>query len=155
MHLSDYFIKIISTCFFVGYLPLIPGTFGSACGAFLYYLSRNNFCLYSIFLVGALCAGFLLSGKAEEIFQQKDSRRIVIDEVAGILISFLFIPYDLKLMLVGFFIFRALDALKPYPINKIQTSRGSMGVMGDDILAGVYTNIILQVVLRFVSFKGS
>ena len=63
-------------------------------------------------------------------------------------LSLIFVPFDGKLIIIGFFLFRLLDTLKPYPAGKIQNLAGSVGVMGDDIVAGVYTNLILQVVSR-------
>ena len=155
MRIINFFVKIISTSFFVGYLPFIPGTFGSAFGIILYYFVKNNIYFYGYVTLSVIILGLLVSGRAEEVFQQKDSRRIVIDEVAGILLALLFIPYDIKLVIIAFVIFRILDALKPYPINKIQEFKGSAGVMGDDILAGIYTNIILQIVFRVASFRAS
>lgn len=99
--------------------------------------------------------GFLLSGRAEKIFNKKDAGCIVIDEVSGMLLSLIFIPYDIKLVIMAFILFRILDALKPFPSDRLQNLTGSIGIMSDDIVAGLYTNIILQVVLRLVSFKAS
>jgi len=143
-------IKIISTFFFVGYLPLISGTFGSIAGVFIFLLVNNNVFILSLLTFSFLLLGFLLSGSAERILKQKDHRFIVIDEVSGMLLSLLFIPYDLKLVIIAFFLFRILDILKPYPAEKIQNMHGSLGIMGDDIIAALYTNIILQVVSRII-----
>jgi len=99
--------------------------------------------------------GFLVAGQAERIFNKKDAKCIVIDEVSGMFLSLIFIPYGIKVVILAFCLFRILDALKPYPANKIQGIRGSMGIMGDDIIAGLYTNIILQFVLRYASFMTS
>jgi len=96
-----------------------------------------------------------LSGRAEKIFNKKDAGCIVIDEVSGMLLSLIFIPYDIKLVILAFILFRILDALKPFPLDRLQSLNGSIGIMSDDIVAGLYTNIILQVALRLVSFKTS
>lgn len=153
--IPDFFIKILSTSFYVGYLPLIPGTFGSLVGVFLFYLSRGSNFTYVLFTLGFIILGFLISGKAEKIFNKKDARCIVIDEITGMLLSLIFMPYDLRLMIFAFIIFRLLDALKPYPAARLQNLSGSLGIMCDDIIAGLYTNIALQVVLRFASFRTS
>lgn len=71
------------------------------------------------------------------------------------LLGLLFLPYDLRLVVVAFIIFRILDTLKPWPVGSVEKLKGSLGIMGDDIVAGVYTNIILQVVVRFITFNGS
>jgi phosphatidylglycerophosphatase A len=132
----------------VGYLPFIPGTFGSIAGVFLFFLVNNNVFILSLLTSSFLLLGFLLSGSAERILKQKDHRFIVIDEVSGMLLSLLFIPYDLKLVIIAFFLFRILDTLKPYPAGRVQNIQGSIGIMGDDIIAALYTNIILQLVSR-------
>ncbi len=141
-------IKIVSTFFFVGYLPFIPGTFGSIAGAIIFLSVNNNVFIHSLLTFSFLLLGLLCSGSAERILKQKDHQFIVIDEVSGMLLSLLFIPYDLKLVLIAFFLFRILDTLKPYPAARVQNMHGSIGIMGDDIIAGLYTNIILQVVSR-------
>ncbi len=148
-------IKIISTFFFVGYLPFFPGTFASVVGIFLFYLVKNNMLIYLSLSLGLLILGFWVSGKAERLFGKKDAPCIVIDEVAGIFLCFLFIPYDTKLMLIGFVLFRIFDALKVFPAARLQEQRGSIGVMTDDIIAAIYTNILLQIVFRFTSLRIS
>jgi phosphatidylglycerophosphatase A len=155
MNIFKFIIKTISTFFYVGYLPLIPGTFASLAGAYLFYLLKDNLILYSAFTLGLLIIGFFITGKAENIFAQKDSRYIVIDEVTGMFLALTLVPYSFRILILGFFLFRILDTLKPYPANRIEHLKGSLGVMGDDIVAGLYTNIILQVAFRFISFKAS
>jgi len=99
--------------------------------------------------------GFLVSGKAEKLFQRKDPPFVVIDEVSGMLLSLLFIPFDSRFAILAFILFRLFDAFKPYPIDKLQNLKGSLGIMCDDLVAGLYTNIVLQIVFRLVSFKAS
>lgn len=158
MAIRNFIIKTTSTFFYIGYLPFIPGTFGSLAGLFLFYLFKDNILIYLLFTLLLIILGYLVTGNAEEVFHKKDAPCIVIDEVCGMLlslISLLFIPYDLKLVVIAFVIFRLLDAFKPYPAGPLQGLRGSAGVMSDDIVAGVYTNIVLQIALRLVSFKAS
>jgi phosphatidylglycerophosphatase A len=151
MSVRNFIVKIISTFFYIGYLPLVPGTFASLAGIFLFYLIKNSIFAYTLLTLVLLVLGFLVSGRAEQIFKEKDARCIVIDEVAGMLLSLIFIPYDIKFTVAAFVLFRILDALKPFPADRIQDLRGGAGIMGDDIVAGLYTNIILQVVLRGLS----
>jgi len=148
-------VRILSTFFYAGYFPFMPGTFASFVAALLVFLIAGNTGLHLLLTAVFLIIGFLVSGRAEKLFGKKDARYIVIDEVAGIFISFAFIPYDIKLIICGFILFRILDALKPYPAAYLETKKGSVGVMTDDIVAGIYTNIILQFVLRLTSFKAS
>ena len=146
--------KFITTFFCLGYLPLIPGTFGSVVGLFIYILLKKNFHLLILVHCLRLILGFLLSGQAAKLFKRKDPPQIVIDEINGMLISLLALPtegtgiFNDKLILItGFAIFRVLDAVKPYPADLLQHREGSLGIMGDDIVAGAYTNIILRLVI--------
>ena len=155
MQIRNLLIKTLSTFFYVGYLPFIPGTFASIVGALLFYLVKESIFAHTLLILVLLILGFWVSGKAERIWNRKDASCIVIDEVSGMLLAFMFIPYDIRIVLIAFILFRILDALKPYPADKFQGFSGSIGIMGDDIVAGLYTNIILQLVLRYASFKTS
>ena len=140
----------------MGYLPLIPGTFGSMAGVLVFYLVRCCPGLYLAVLVCVTLIGFLVCGKAEKTFGKKDPRYVVIDEVCGMLIALFLLPaYDTRVVIMGFFIFRLMDTVKPFPIDRIESAKGSYGIMGDDIVAGLYTNLILQAALRMASFRIS
>lgn len=155
MRVLNWCVKILATFFYAGFFPLVPGTFASMLGIVLLFLIKGDFFIYWIATAVLLILGFLVSGQAEQIFQQKDSRYIVIDEVAGMFLSLAFLPFDIRLLLIGFFIFRLLDTLKPFPAGRLQNLKGSLGIMIDDIVAAFYTNIILQIVFRFASSKTS
>jgi len=146
-------IITISTFFFCGYFPLVPGTFASFIGMLIFLQLEGIQPYYWLVLSCCLVVGFLVCGKAEKIFGKKDPSNIVIDEVCGMLLSFMFVPVDLKLAVTGFILFRIFDALKPFPLSGLQNLRGSLGIMGDDIMAGLYTNLVLQVVLRLISLS--
>ena len=151
--LSDWLTKAISTFFFIGYLPLIPGTFGSLAGLGVFYLlsgsSRIN---YFLFILCIIVLGLLTSGRMEKLLKRKDPGCIVIDEVMGMLIALSFLPAEPKIVILAFIMFRILDTLKPFPAARLQNLHGAVGVMGDDLVAGVYTNIVLQAILRLHSF---
>jgi phosphatidylglycerophosphatase A len=155
MRMFNFFVKALATFFYAGFFPLIPGTFASMLGLILLFLIKGNLFIYGIVTAVLLILGFLVAGQAERIFQQKDSRHIVIDEAAGMFLSLAFMPHDKRLLLIGFFLFRLLDTLKPFPAGRLQNLKGSLGIMIDDIVAAFYTNIILQIVFRFASFKAS
>lgn len=154
MNIPRFTVKLISTFFFVGYSPILPGTTASLVAICIYYFVKGSI-FYLLFTLISIIAGFYLSGRAEEIFKKKDAECIVIDEVAGVFLSFIFIPYNPKLLIIGFILFRILDGIKPYPADKLQRLEGSIGIMSDDIVAGLYTNIILQLILRLSSFIAS
>lgn len=144
-------VKIISTFFYLGYLPLIPGTYASISAVLLFLLLRNDFRLYlTITALIAVC-GFCVCGKAEEIFAERDSPKIVIDEVCGMLLCFLFVPFNVINLLVGFVLFRIFDIVKIPPARKIEKIKGGLGIMLDDIVAAFYTNICLQFINYFLS----
>ena len=146
---TDFLAKFFSTFFFVGYLPLMPGTFGSIAGVGLFYLIKgSNPATYFLFVFGIIVLGLMTSGRTEKLLNKKDPGCIVIDEVAGMLLALSFMPYDLKIIFLGFLIFRILDTLKPYPASRLQNMHGAVGVIGDDLVAGIYTNIVLQVILK-------
>jgi phosphatidylglycerophosphatase A len=146
----DYLIKTSSTVFFTGNLPLMPGTFGSAVGVGVFYLLKGvTPAIYFGVLFGVIVLGLITSGRMEKLLNKKDPGCIVIDEVAGMLLAFSFMPFDPKVIILGFLFFRILDTLKPYPAGRLQNCHGAVGVMGDDLVAGIYTNIVLQLILLF------
>lgn len=150
--------KLITTFFYLGYLPLIPGTFGSVAGLFIYIFLRDNSCLLILASSLIVILGFSWAGKTAKEFSRRDPPQIVIDEISGMLISFLALPgyaagesIDKLVLIIGFIIFRIFDSIKPYPADRFHRLGGSLGIMGDDIIAGIYTNLVLRVVLIFLS----
>jgi phosphatidylglycerophosphatase A len=150
-----FITKLIASFFYVGYLPLIPGTFASLAGLGVYFLVKDDPFNYFFAASVLIVLGFVVGDEAEKVFNKKDDRRIVIDEVCGMLVALAFLPFDARLVFWAFFLFRAFDTLKPAPAYSLQKIRGGAGVMLDDIIAGVYTNILLQVVWRVATFRGS
>lgn len=149
-------IILISTFFYLGYLPAVPGTFASIAGVILFYLVRANSLFYLLFTLFWICLGFLVSGKAEGYFNRKDPKYIVIDEVAGMFLSLICLPfYNPQILITAFVLFRILDTLKPYPADKFQELNGSLGIMSDDLTAALYTNVILQIVTRIMPLSNS
>jgi phosphatidylglycerophosphatase A len=135
-----------------GRFPVAPGTAGTLVGVVL-YLGLKDFSPvpYAAFCLMLCGAGIWAAGKAEEILGRKDSPSIVIDEIAGYLIAMFLVPSSFGLALAGFVLFRAFDILKPWPLNRLQDVRGGLGVMLDDVGAGIYANIALQVWMNYFS----
>ncbi|GIU81946.1 MAG: phosphatidylglycerophosphatase A [Acidobacteria bacterium] len=166
---KKFFVLAVATCG-IGYAPLMPGTIASALTSLLYFFIvlfethiaevfvQNGYTktrvfawldAFNILLFVCFCAlGIWASGKAVEIFKNKDPKEVVVDEVIGQLIAFMFIPLTAswKIILLGFIVFRLFDIFKPYPINRLQKLPSGFGVCADDILAGVYTGICLAFV---------
>ena len=141
-------IKFITSFFYLGHSPFMPGTMGSLGGLLIYFLVKNNDLLYGFSILFLFVLGILFSTEAEKIYKRKDARMIVIDEGCGMLLALFFVPYSMFSVVIGFFLFRIFDILKPPPAKRMEKLTGGMGVMFDDIIAAIYTNLILQVMFR-------
>lgn len=141
-------IKFIATFFYVGNIPPAPGTLASAITVIICYLLRDNTPLYLLCLLGVLVLGFLTAGRAEKILGKKDPGCIVIDEVCGVMITFLALPFSWPVIFTAFFLFRAFDMFKIFPARQMELKGGAFGIMMDDIVAGIYTNIVMQIAIR-------
>jgi phosphatidylglycerophosphatase A len=154
----------------VGYIPIVPATWASAVTAAFYWLLLSG--IGRLYLSGLLVspqtgtleafrqtcilvllvplglAGIWAANRAEKLFGRKDPKPVVIDEVIGQLITFLFLPYAAGpiLVVLGFFLFRAFDIFKPYPIRRLEALPGGLGIIADDVLAGAYAAILLSLV---------
>lgn len=137
---------MIASIFYIGYLPVAQGTLGSLAALVLYYFINYNSILNGIVILIVIILGFLTAGKVEKIFGEKDPSEIVIDEFSGMLISLYRLPPTMGYVVAGFLLFRFFDIVKPKPIKDLEKLNGGLGVMSDDLIAGIYTNIILQVV---------
>jgi len=140
------FFLFVATGFGVGYSPIAPGTLGTLIALPLhYFLSEISSPLYEITLIGFFFLSVWISENAEIFFGKKDDQRIVIDEMMGFLITMLWVPKTTRFILIGFFLFRFFDILKPFPIRRLEKKfKGGFGVVLDDVMAGVYGNIILH-----------
>ena len=136
----------LATGFFVGTVPFAPGTFGSIIGLpLVFLLSRINLLLSVAYILLFILFAIGIASATEKILNQKDPAKIVIDEIAGIMVAFTGLPFNLKTVIAGFVIFRVFDILKPFPIRSLERRvSGGSGVVLDDVLAGVYANLILR-----------
>ena len=148
--MSTFILLILATGFGVGYSPIAPGTLGTLIAIPIYYfLSEIPLPLYEITLIGFLFLSIWISENAETFFGKKDDPRIVIDEMMGFLITMFWIPKTTRFILIGFFLFRFFDILKPFPIRRLEKRfKGGFGVVLDDVMAGVYANVILHLIGR-------
>ncbi len=146
------FILLLATGFGVGYSPFAPGTLGTLLAIPVYYfLSNLPSPIYEITLIGFFFLSVWISEKAELFFGKKDDQRIVIDEVIGFLITLLWVPKTLRFVIIGFLLFRFFDILKPFPIRRLEKGfKEGFGVVLDDVVAGVYANIILRLIYGII-----
>jgi phosphatidylglycerophosphatase A len=142
---------VLATGFGVGYSPIAPGTLGTLIGIpVFYFLSNISSPIYEITLVGFFFLSVWISENAEIFFGKKDDQRIVIDEIMGFLIAMLWLPKRILFIIVGFFLFRFFDILKPFPIRRLEKKlKGGYGVVLDDVVAGTYANIALQMITHY------
>ncbi len=107
---------------------------------------------YLIFTIIFIFLSFIVSKHAIEKFGKEDPGEIVIDEVCGYMVSMFLIPFSIINIALGFFIFRLFDIVKPYPARKLEKLPGGYGVVMDDVAAGIYTNLLLQLINYFKLF---
>ena len=153
---TDYLALVIST-FGVGYLPLAPGTWGSlvAVGIFLGFaqIVKGN-ALVAVVVVSIVVvtfAGIWAASRTEALANRKDPSKVVVDEVAGQLISLfpltLVTQWSIVVVIISFILFRFFDIVKPYPARRLEALKGGLGVMCDDLIAGVYAAAITSIIV--------
>lgn len=150
--LNERFVKILATGFGSGLAPLAPGTAGTLAGIPLYLLfSVLPWPIWLITVLAFTCLAWRISDEAERLFGRKDAQCIVIDEIAGLQWTlFLVAPTALHLVL-GFALFRLFDIAKPFPARLFQERiPGGLGVVADDLAAGVYGNLVLQLLILWL-----
>lgn len=143
------FYSFLATIGPIGHVPKGGGSIAAAFAALCwYFLMGNNCTVQVIATVIVFFAGVWVSNNLEKQWG-KDSNKIVIDEVLGMMVTLLFLPISLKVVLVGFVLFRFFDITKVLGIRKSEELPKGWGVMVDDLWAGVYSNLILQAMLYF------
>lgn len=149
--------EIISTWFWIGKIRFAPGTWGTlAAIPFAYGLSLCGSVTYMVVTLGLVLVGILAADLYENTLGEHDSSEIVIDEVVGIFIAMTWLPMTWQSIVLGFLIFRFFDIFKPFPISWLDKKiKGGLGVMLDDVAAGLVTNIILQVFYTKTDWLGS
>ena len=142
-------IMMAATGGYAGYAPVVPGTFGTVVGllpAFILSLVGNCFIglvLIALFILLAI----RISDRAEQALGTVDPGCIVIDEIAGIMVTLWCLPFNWPTVLAGFLIFRCLDMIKPFPIRRIEKRlSGGLGIVADDVVAGVAAHILLRII---------
>lgn len=175
----DYVALAVATCG-VGFMPVAPGTWGSLVGVLLFLLVRaasvrlffvyglmeersfNTVRVESLFVAVLLCLivavtllGIWAATRAESLLGRKDPGAVVVDEVAGQLIAFTFVPFGAGLswwtVAACFLLFRLFDIWKPYPIRRLEALQSGLGIMADDVLAGIYAAIVMAFIIGAIS----
>jgi phosphatidylglycerophosphatase A len=169
---ADYVALALATCG-VGLIPVAPGTWGSAVGVGVYLalgrgaekgfdsavargldlspqtfpLILNTVLILAILLVSLV--GMWAATRAEKLLGKKDPGAVVVDEVAGQLVTFLFVPWLAGgwTVVAGFVAFRVFDIWKPYPVRRLEGLGGGLGIMADDLLAGFYAAAVMSLLV--------
>ncbi|OPZ20275.1 MAG: Phosphatidylglycerophosphatase A [candidate division BRC1 bacterium ADurb.BinA364] len=157
MRFCDRAALIYASGFGAGYSPIAPGTAGSAAAIPLYFLAFDwlnrpgwAWAGYLAFVALWFAAGVWASSRAETLLRKTDPGFVCIDEVVGYFLCVFALPNPIPwhAFVVAFFVFRLFDIWKPEPIDRLQRLHGGLGIMIDDLLAGVYTCLVLQLIYR-------
>ncbi len=142
---KESLLEFLATGFYLGKSPIIPGTVGTLSAIPFIYLLGNNIFEKLLFFILFIPLGIIASQYIIDKTNNKDPDEVVIDELVGYFITMMFVPHTFWWMVLGFFVFRLLDILKPFGIRKLETPDG-IGVMLDDIAAGILGAILLFIV---------
>ncbi len=156
-HMLSGFQKKLATCLatvlYIGYIPWIPATFASVFGVALAWAIGENTVISASLIALLLLPGVRAASVFENASGSKDDRRIVIDELVGMLIALWGIEVRAWTFLVSFLTFRMLDIWKPFPARRLEHVRGGWGIMLDDVAVGIYTNLLVRMGMLII--KGS
>ena len=147
MNLTNKAAVFLATGFYIGKIPLAPGTFGSLIGLPLCFLLAEiqlSAAIIAVLLIIALA--IWISNVAERTLERKDPGCIVIDEIAGMAVTLIGLPFNLTTAAIGFILFRILDILKPFPIRILDKRLpGGLGIVADDVVAGMFSNVLIRI----------
>ncbi|GMR05358.1 MAG: phosphatidylglycerophosphatase A [Thermodesulfobacteriota bacterium] len=146
-------VKFFATGAYAGYSPVMPGTVGTLWGVFIAgFVSARSPVEQAMAIIAISAASVYIASEESRNTGFKDHRSIVCDEVAGFLVSFFLVPFTLFNIILVFILFRFFDIVKPYPAGIIdRKTGGGLGIVLDDIIAGVYAGVIAHAVLRFLT----
>jgi len=140
---------VLATALYTGYFPFAPGTVGSVVGVVVYLALAASGIAWAVpaAIVAVFAVGVWAAGRAEAHFRTTDPGPVVIDEVAGMLVSLAWIDVGYAGLAAGFVLFRIFDIIKPYPAGRLERLPGGWGIMADDVAAGVYANLVLRLLI--------
>lgn len=150
LSLSDKFTLSVATLCGVGYTPLMPGTAACIVAVAVFWVFKDQ-AMFAVFTGIAILLSFMFCTRAEQVYGQKDCKRIVVDDFSGMCLALIFMPRDITIVFIGFWLFRGFDMLKIPPADRVERLPGARGIVGDDLVAGLYANVLLQL-LKF-AFK--
>ena len=152
MKFRDTAVIFLATGCYLGRVPVAPGTFGSLLGLLICVVLSDIWLTWAVLItIAFIGCSVWVADEAEKRLNQEDPGCIVIDEIAGMMVTLIGLPFNLFTAAAGFILFRLLDILKPFPIRLIERRLpGGVGVVADDVAAGILANIVLRIVLMFI-----
>lgn len=151
MILTQRLAFVLATGFGSGYSPFAPGTAGSAVGLlFVWAMSFMDFPGQLAFTLAVTALSMVAADMVAKSVGLKDPSLIVADEIAGMMVTMIAIPLTLKSLLLGFILFRVMDVVKPPPARQFERFKGGVGIVADDLMAGVYAHLALRGILMVV-----
>ena len=144
------FEKFIGSGFFTGYIPTASGTFGSLAGLIIYFIP--GFEKLSIIIPAIVIFtiyGIYVGSKFEKLYGE-DPAECTVDEVVGMWITLILVPKTLPIAVIAFFIWRMMDILKPAPARQAERLHGGLGIMMDDVVAGIYSLVLVHLILLII-----
>jgi len=143
----NFIEKFFGSGFYTGYSPIVSGTVGSFAALLIYYIPgfENLYIILPITFIFFLY-GVYIGNKFEKVYG-KDPSQCTIDEVVGTWISLILLPKTILISLTAFCIWRILDIIKPQPARKMEQMQGGMGIMMDDVISGIYTLLIMHLLV--------
>lgn len=151
MSLKQRLALILATGFGAGYSPFAPGTAGSAVGLlFVWGMSTLGLTGQLVAVLVVTVVSMIAADIVATSMGLKDPGLIVADEVAGMMVTMIAIPLSLKSLLLGFILFRVMDVVKPPPARQFEHFKGGIGIVADDLMAGVYAQLVLRGLLMVI-----
>ena len=149
MNFKEKSVMFLATGCFTGNIPFAPGTFGTVLGLPLcFLLSRIDLPITILYTVLFIFFAVWIAHDAVRILEKKDPGCIVIDEIAGLVVTLIGLPFNWFTVIAGFLLFRIFDILKPFPIRLLEKNlSGGAGIVMDDVAAGIYSNLVLRLIL--------
>ena len=142
----------IATVFKAGYIPIAPGTVGSIIGLLVFWLIKDyaSFTIEMFVAAALFFTGVWASTIVEQILERHDPGVVIVDEVVGMLVALMLLPPTITVMFVAFLLFRVFDIIKPYPARWCEQLSRGWGIMMDDVVAGLYVNVLIHIILWIV-----
>jgi phosphatidylglycerophosphatase A len=148
--MNEKLIKLLATGFGAGLAPVAPGTAGTLVGVLICLIfSPLHWLPRLLIVIFLLVLAIYIAERAEQVYRKKDDQRIVIDEIAGFQVTMLPVAITGLHLLVGFVLFRIFDILKPFPLRDLQKISGGLGIVLDDVAAGIYAGVLMLLLLFF------